>query len=83
MRVESADVFASWMHHLAQEAASALTKVASDMKRYYDEHHCEAPEYQPGDLVYLEATNLKSDRPSKKLDDCRFGPFKVIKKVGE
>jgi hypothetical protein len=71
------------MHNLAQEAATALTQAAEDMKRYYDQHRREAPDYQPGELVYLEATNLKSKRPSKKLDDRRFGPFKVLKKVGE
>ena len=35
------------------------------------------------DLVYLERTNLKSSRPAQKLDDRRFGPFKVLKKAGE
>jgi len=53
------------------------------MKWHYDEYRQNAPEYQPGDLVYLEGTHLKSDHPSKKLDDCRFGPFKVLQKVGE
>lgn len=83
VRAESADVFASRMHNLTQEATTALARVAEDMKCYYDKHHCEAPDYQPGDLVYLEATNLRSDRPSKKLDDHCFGSFKVLKKVGE
>jgi hypothetical protein len=36
----------------------------------------------PGDQVYLEATNLRTDRPTKKLDDKRFGPFKIKRKVG-
>ena len=30
----------------------------------------------------MEATNLKTKRPSKKLDHKRFGPFKIIKQVG-
>jgi hypothetical protein len=30
----------------------------------------------------VESTHLQTDRPSKKLDDKRFGPFEVIKKVG-
>jgi hypothetical protein len=32
--------------------------------------------------MYLEAMNLKADRPSKKLDDKCFGPFGVKRKVG-
>ena len=32
--------------------------------------------------MYLESTNLKTGRPTKKLDNKRFGPFKVKRKVG-
>jgi hypothetical protein len=71
------------MKNLSKDATTALTRAAENMKRYYDRNHSEAPDYQPGDLVYLEGTNLKSDRPTRKLDDRRFGPFKVLKKVGE
>jgi len=81
--MESADVFASHMGKLAEEAAIALKRAAESMKQHYDEYHQNAPEYQPGDLVYLEGTHLKSDCPLKKLDDCCFGPFKVLQKVGE
>jgi hypothetical protein len=83
VKAESADIFASRMHNLAQEAIMALARAADDMKHYYDEHCREPPDYSPGNLVYLEATNLRSDLPSKKLDDHCFGPFKVLKKVGE
>ena len=40
-------------------------------------------EYKKGDLVLLEGTNIRSERPSKKLDDKRFGPFKIMEKVGK
>jgi hypothetical protein len=52
------------------------------MKDQYDKHARPSIEYSPGDKVYLESTNLKTNRPSKKLDDKRLGPFEVIKKVG-
>ncbi len=38
--------------------------------------------YKEGNKVWLEGTNISTDRPMKKLNDNRFGPFKVIKKVG-
>jgi hypothetical protein len=57
--------------------------VNEQAKRTHDKHAKTVKEYQPGDLVYVEATNIKSKRPSKKLDDKRFGPFKVLKKIGE
>ena len=39
-------------------------------------------EYKKGDLVYVDGTNIWTERPAKKLDDKRFGPFPVIGKVG-
>jgi hypothetical protein len=36
-----------------------------------------------GDQVWLEATNLKTKRPTKKLDDKRVSPFMILEKVGE
>ena len=38
--------------------------------------------YNEGDLVWLEATNIASRRPSRKLDHRRLGPFVVQGKVG-
>lgn len=32
-------------------------------------------------MVYIEGTHLSTDRPTKKLDDRRFGPFRVLEKV--
>jgi Chromo (CHRromatin Organisation MOdifier) domain len=52
------------------------------MKRAYDKKRGESQEYQPRDKVYLEGTNITTDRPIKKFDDKRHGPFTVIKKVG-
>jgi hypothetical protein len=53
------------------------------MKTAYDKHARPSIEYAEGDKVYLEATNIKTHRPSKKLDDKRYGPFKIVKKVGK
>jgi hypothetical protein len=52
------------------------------MKRNYDKKKGESQEYNPGDKVWLEGTNITTERPIKKLDDKRHGPFAIIKKVG-
>jgi hypothetical protein len=36
-----------------------------------------------GDKVWLLRRNLKTRRPSDKLDYCRLGPFRVSTKVNE
>jgi len=35
-----------------------------------------------GDHVWLENKNIQSNRPSKKLDNKRYGPFRVLKDIG-
>ena len=70
------------MQGAREEAQSALKKAAADMKKFYDRTRGEAIDYKPGDLVLLEATNLNTDRPMKKLDDKRYGPFEILEKVG-
>lgn len=39
------------------------------------------PPFAPGDLVWLDARNIKTLRPSKKLDNRRLGPFKILSEV--
>jgi RNase H-like domain found in reverse transcriptase/Reverse transcriptase (RNA-dependent DNA polymerase)/Integrase zinc binding domain/Chromo (CHRromatin Organisation MOdifier) domain len=82
VRNESATEFANRMKKVRQEAKAALRQAAERMKDQYDKHARPSIEYSPGDKVYLESTNLKTNRPSKKLDDKRLGPFEVVKKVG-
>ena len=35
-----------------------------------------------GDKVWLEATNILTDQPTKKLNDKQFDPFRILKKIG-
>ena len=51
------------------------------MSKYYDKKRSKSREYKAGDMVWLEAMNITTDRPSKKLDEKRWGPFKVISKI--
>ena len=82
VETEAAEVFATWMKKI-REAVAALKKTASDMKRYYDEGRQDAPEYQVGDKVYLEGSNISTNRPLKKLDDRQYSPGTVVAKVGQ
>lgn len=82
-KTESAENFAKRLQNVRDDANSALVKAAATMKHFYDRHRQEACEYKPGDRVWLEATHIRSARPAKKLDNRRFGPFKVLAKVGQ
>jgi Chromo (CHRromatin Organisation MOdifier) domain len=70
------------MKCIRENAQASMWQAAEKMKRNFDRHARPAHTYKAGNMVYLEATNLKTDSPTRKLDDKRYGPFKVVKKVG-
>ena len=82
-KVEAAKEFADRMRGVREEAEAALRKAATDMKKAYDRQRSPSPDYKVGDRVWLEATHIKSDRPTKKLDDKHYGPFTILSKHGE
>lgn len=63
------------------EQEAFLKKAAEDMKRFYDAGR-RPEEFQIGDRVWLSTKNLSTERPSKKLEAKRIGPFEIIKKIG-
>ncbi len=74
--------FVSETQKIHEEAKQALEKAAAQMKAQYDKKKRPAIEYQVGDKVWLDTTNLNLPRPKKKLDDKRTGPFLIISKKG-
>lgn len=52
------------------------------MKHYYNLGHQEAPTFKRGEKVYLLRRNLKTTRPSDKLDYKKLGPYKIVKQTG-
>jgi hypothetical protein len=81
VKVEAAGQFATRMKEIEDEAKAALEKAADDMARFYDVHRKAAPEYQVGDEVWLDGRDLRTTRPTKKLDDKWYGPYKIEQMV--
>ncbi len=48
---------------------------------YYNRHRSSPPDYKVGDMVWVDAKNIKTVRPSKKLDMKRIGPLKIVEKI--
>ena len=46
------------------------------------DQHQKSVKYQMGDNVWLSTKNIKTERPSKKLDHKMVGPFKIKALVG-
>lgn len=70
------------MAQLQKEAGQALELSKESMKKYYDRKKKDAREYKEGDLVWVEGTNIRTEKPNKKMDDKRYGPFHIEKKIG-
>jgi len=80
--LESVNEFKQRMEGALEEAKAALAKSKDDMAKYYDRKRTPAPDYKPGDKVYLDASDIQTNRPSRKLSHRRLGPFPIVKRVG-
>jgi len=52
------------------------------MKKYYDRRPRPQPDVEIGDLVMLNAKNIKSKGLTRKFTPRLYGPFKVLEKHG-
>ena len=74
--------FVEHIKEVQKTTERALTQAAEDMKRFYDRHRGETPDYPVGTKVLLDNTDLAINRPSRKLSERRSGPFEIIEKIG-
>jgi hypothetical protein len=65
-----------------QEVESALKDAKRRMKEQYDKHVRDHKLYEKGQFVWLDGRNLTTERLTEKLKDLRFGPFKIVKRIG-
>ncbi|EEB89307.1 hypothetical protein MPER_12608 [Moniliophthora perniciosa FA553] len=79
---ESVNQFKQRMQAGLEEAKAALDKAKQEYAQYYNRRRIPAPEFKPGDKVWLDASDIQTDRPSRKLADRNLGPFVVERRVG-
>ena len=69
--------------HAVHEQCQKNIEIANQhYAKYYDKHRKPSPTIKVGDQVMLSFENIKTQRPSKKLDVKRQGPFFVTEQVG-
>lgn len=54
-----------------------------DYAKYYDRRREVAPSFEVDDLVLVSLENMKTQRPSKKLEVKRSGPYRILEKIGD
>jgi len=72
-------VYTHWMKAVHDEARRGLEAAQERMRRYEDPNRKPPPAYQVGDLVMLNGRNIKTRRPSRKMDHKNHGPFQIEK----
>jgi len=73
--------YGHWMQTVHEESRKNLEEAQERMRRYADPARTEPPAYQVGNMVMLNGRNIKTRRPSKKLDHKNHGPFQIEKIV--
>jgi hypothetical protein len=77
----SAEDFADSLSQAWQHAYDTLHDAAASMKQFADQKWREAPSYAVGQEVWLDAQNVKTEHPEKKLSLRRLSPFNVLRPV--
>jgi len=70
------------MTQLQESLRNEMVAAQLPQKEYYDLYRKPDPNLQSGDMVWLLPRNIKTTRPSKKLDYKKIGPFKILAKIG-
>jgi hypothetical protein len=65
-----------------EEARSAIAKAKDEYAMYYNRRREPAPIFKPGDKVWLDGSDIATNRPSSKLSHRHLGPFVVEACVG-
>lgn len=79
---EKATVMATKMKEVWDFLQEELTVTQARMEDQANAHRIPAPRYETGDKVWLSTKNIRTKRPSRKLDHKQEGPFTIIRKVG-
>jgi len=80
--VESVNEFKDQVTDTLEEAKAALAKLKDDMTLYYNQKQTPALEFEAGAMVFLDASDIQTTRPSRKLYHRRLGPFPIDGQVG-
>jgi len=77
-----ATMYTHWMKTVQENTRTTHEQTREAMKKYYDRKVTPQLDIETGDLVMLNAKNMKRKRPTRKFTPRLYGPFKVLEKKG-
>ena len=69
------------LKELHQYLHKQLQCTIKQYERHSEDRHLPIPNFQVGDLVWLDSCNIQTNQPSKKLDCRHLGPFPILEKI--
>jgi hypothetical protein len=69
------------MKEITDHLQAEILRAQHRQQEYADGKRRPAPAFRVGDKVWLNAQNIATQRPSRKLDHRRIGPYEIIKVV--
>ena len=74
---EKANISVDRMKELHNEMQQELEFISKRMAKHANKKRSKGPDLRKGGMVYLLRKNIKTKRPSDKLDHTKLGPFKI------
>jgi hypothetical protein len=81
IQTESAIASVEALKEVHQKSLENIAKAQSRSISYVNQKRKTAPLLKEGDKVYLRTKNLRTRRPTKKLDKVKVGPFFISKQI--
>lgn len=81
--VPAAADLAQRLERLHDELRAELKEAQDRQSQAYNRHVAAAPKFVPDQLVWLLRRNIKTTRPSGKLDHRRLGPFPISRAISD
>ncbi len=63
-----------------EEVTKSLVRAQAYQARTYNKSYCDV-EYKVGQKVWLRVKKITIERPSRKLDWQRYGPYRIIQRI--
>ena len=66
------------LQQVQSQLRTNLEKANECYKKQADKTRMKAPSFKVGDKVWLDSSNIRTSRPTKKLSERHLGPFEII-----
>jgi len=82
MGIQRVEEFLAGIQRSWEQATKTMEEAQKNIKRQFNKKRQNPQGLKVGDNVWLKDKNIQSNQPSKKLNDKRYGPFRISKDIG-